>query len=37
MKWAAGVKILSLSCSFIILLAYFAMSRYASLYQKQLK
>ena len=32
MKWAAGDKILSFSCSFIILLAYFAMSQYAAFY-----
>ncbi len=32
MKWAAGDKNLSFSCSFITLLAYFAMSWYADLY-----
>lgn len=32
MKWAAGVKILSFSCSFITLLAYFAVNQYAAFY-----
>ena len=31
MKWAAGVKILPFSWTFITLLAYFAVNQYAAL------